>query len=120
MVQDSLLRLAEIGWQLTLMYTEWVINSAGTDRFNPVFELEDGVLETVQEHIRSETDPITKQFWEAHLAKILGKRRAAGVAYDKSSAKDSKFKKDVERGQSIVKHSVVCLLVFAVPLCSIF
>ena len=102
-----MLRMAEIGWQLTLMYTNWVVMSAGTESFHPLFPLDHEQLVNLRKVIQSETDPDTRDFHESHLQKILKKRREYEQNYYRASGKESTFRKDFERGKTLIKHSVV-------------
>lgn len=110
LVQERVFRLAEVGWQISMMHSNWVCMTAGSDSFHPCFELSSEEVDKERKIIQQLQDPAIKKFRSAHLEKVLKQREVYLQRHLSSIARckpPQKMRDDMKRGTAIVKHSVV-------------
>lgn len=109
-MQERVLRLAEVGWQISMMHSNWVCMTAGSESFHPCFKLSSEEVDKERKITQQLQDPAVKEFRSAHLQKVLKQREMYLQRHVSSIARGKppqKMRDDMKRGTAIVKHSVV-------------
>lgn len=107
--QDPVLRVCEIGWQLTTLgHVTVLCMQAGTEKFHPLFHLSTSEVELEQNRITNITDDDHRKFQEKYLLGVLKKRDDYMWTYNNTRGKKNgtQFLKDFVAGGKSIKALV--------------